>query len=326
MRRLIAWSLLATALTGPRSATAEPPQDLVAQGILCAQATARAERAAAIPPYLLAAISRAEAGRWGGESRENFAWPWTVTTGGAGEFLPTKAAAMARGEELKAAGRTTIDVGCMQVNLQYHPNAFLDLEQAFDPMDNARYAADFLKRLYKRTGSWTEAMGVYHSSDKVRARRYRVKVVRHWNEVRREARTHPAVAATALPQAPAESRYKSTVLPRRYATVVQPRQAGRGIDSARTNALNGRLQAERAVSRDYDKAMKRHEELATWRRARVQGLGTAHVAAMRRAQSALREKLRTANIGRPAFEDRRRSQLDDWRRRQGFIEDGNGGS
>jgi hypothetical protein len=257
MRRWIYLSGLAAALTGPGPAPAEPPQSLVSQGLLCAQATARAERAGAIPPYLLAAISRAETGRWDEESREKFAWPWTVTAGGEGEFYPTKDAAMARVMELKAEGRANIDVGCMQVNLQYHPDAFLDLEQAFDPVDNARYAGDFLKRLYDRTGSWTKAAGIYHSSEEVRARLYRIKVVRHWNEVRRETRSHPAAAAA--PPVPAESRYEPSVPPRRYSTVVPPRQSRQGIDRDRTEALNACLRAERTASRGYDKAMKRHE-------------------------------------------------------------------
>jgi hypothetical protein len=326
MRHWSAWSLLAAALAGPGIASAEPSQNLVAQGYLCAEATTRAERAEAIPPYLLAAISRAESGRWDEDSRENFAWPWTVTAGGEGEFHPTKAAAMARVRQLKAEGRTNIDVGCMQVNLRYHPDAFLDLEQAFDPVDNARYAADFLKRLYDRTGSWTEAAGTYHSSDKARARRYRIKVVRHWNEVRREARKRPATTVAGLPKAPAESRYESAVLPRRYATVVPPRQPGAGGDAARTEALNTRLRAERAASRGYDKAMKRHQEISSWRRARVQGLNTNHVATMRRAQAELRDKLRNANIGRSDFADRRRDQLGEWRRRQGYDPESDGGS
>jgi hypothetical protein len=326
MRRWIAWSLLAAALPGPGAALAEPPQGIAAQGLMCAQATARAERAEAIPPHLLAAISRAESGRWDENNRENFAWPWTVTAGGEGEFYATKGAAMARVKALKAQGRTNIDVGCMQVNLHHHPDAFTDLEQAFDPVDNARYAANFLRRLYDSNGSWTEAAGAYHSSNPLRSRRYRLKVVGLWNEVRREARDRPASTAAARPEAPAESRYESSVLPRRYATVVPPRQYGRGVDGPRTDALNTRLRAERAAARGYDKAMKRHQELTSWRRARVQGLGTAHVAAMRRAQAELRDKLRYANIGRPDFADRRRDQLDEWRRRQDLDSDPDGGS
>jgi hypothetical protein len=66
--------------------------------------------------------------------------------------------------------------------------------------------------------------------------------------------------------------------------------------------------------------------LATWRRARVQGLNTTHIAAMRRAQAALREKLRIANIGRPEFADRRRDQLDTWRLRHRVDPNSDGGS
>ena len=38
----------------------------------------------------------------------------------------------------------------MQVNLGYHPDAFEDLEQAFDPTYNVAYAASFLVELRGR--------------------------------------------------------------------------------------------------------------------------------------------------------------------------------
>ena len=39
----------------------------------------------------------------------------------------------------------------MQVNLMHHPNAFADLDEAFDPAANARYAVTFLSALYQQT-------------------------------------------------------------------------------------------------------------------------------------------------------------------------------
>ncbi len=66
-------------------------------------------------------------------------------------------------QALQARGVQSIDVGCMQVNLLYHPSAFATLDQAFDPAPNASYAARFLRSLYARLGDWPEAAAAYHS-------------------------------------------------------------------------------------------------------------------------------------------------------------------
>ena len=58
----------------------------------------------------------------------------------------------------------SIDVGCMQVNLLHHPQAFATLEQAFDPPTNARYAARFLISLFHQTADWPKAGALYHSA------------------------------------------------------------------------------------------------------------------------------------------------------------------
>ncbi|HJO71542.1 MAG: hypothetical protein QF450_07035 [Rhodospirillales bacterium] len=60
---------------------------------------------------------------------------------------------------LSARGVRNIDVGCMQVNLLYHKDAFATLEEAFEPASNAAYAARFLKDLYATSGSWSAAAG-----------------------------------------------------------------------------------------------------------------------------------------------------------------------
>src|SRR3546814_8422385 len=95
---------------------------------------------------------------------------------GEGRFLPSKAAAIATVRELQARGIRNIDVGCMQVNLHYHPEAFGSLETAFDPQANAAYAADFLATLRAAARSWTRAIGQYHSRQAIRGNGYRAKV------------------------------------------------------------------------------------------------------------------------------------------------------
>ena len=90
-------------------------------------------------------------------------WPWTINVYGNGYFYPTKTEAMAAVLVLQAAGIQSIDVGCMQINLMYHPQAFASLDEAFDPSANVAYAAGFLTRLFRQTGSWPQAAAAYHS-------------------------------------------------------------------------------------------------------------------------------------------------------------------
>ena len=129
----------------------------------CGSAIQRAEQARQTAPGLLAAIGLVESGRMDRRAGRRVAWPWTVTADGVGTFYPTKAAAIQAAQALQARGITSIDVGCMQVNLLAHPAAFRTLEEAFDPAANAVYAARFLTSLYTRLGTWPAAAAGYHS-------------------------------------------------------------------------------------------------------------------------------------------------------------------
>lgn len=154
---------------------------------ICAWAVDRIEQLYKLPGQLLKAISLAESGRFDRQRKERFAWPWTVTSGGPGKYYPTKKAAIAAVRRLKRKGVTNIDVGCMQVNLHYHPNAFANLNQAFNPIENTEYAATFLKRLYKKRRSWSRAVATYHSGLEKRGRKYWRRVVTLWDTERRNA-------------------------------------------------------------------------------------------------------------------------------------------
>jgi Transglycosylase SLT domain len=147
---------------------------------LCAKATNLIERQEGIPRQLLRAISKVESGRFHAKKQIVMAWPWTVMAEGRGRYLPTKTAAIAEVEGLRARGVRNIDVGCMQVNLYYHPDAFADLNQAFDPVANVAYAASYLKALKIEQGSWAKAVAHYHSADPGRYRQYRLKVHVAW--------------------------------------------------------------------------------------------------------------------------------------------------
>jgi soluble lytic murein transglycosylase-like protein len=81
----------------------------------------------------------------------------------------------------QALGNQSIDVGCFQVNLHYHPDAFASLADAFDPASNARYAASLLNRLHDQSGSWPLAIALYHSADPLEGQRYSARVQAAWN-------------------------------------------------------------------------------------------------------------------------------------------------
>ena len=155
---------------------------------LCERSVFHEERAQRIPARLLHAISIAESGRWNKARKEIAAWPWTVTSGGKGQYYPTKIAAIRAVQRLQRQGVRNIDVGCMQVNLRYHPKAFKSLDEAFDPTANARYAGRFLTKLHQKKRSWVQAVKHYHSATRSLHMRYRAKVYKIWRAERRKAR------------------------------------------------------------------------------------------------------------------------------------------
>ncbi len=130
----------------------------------CGAAVAAAEKTRGTAPGLLAAIGLVESGRSDPHTGVRAPWPWTVTAEGVGTFYPDREEAIRAVERLQERGISSIDVGCLQVNLLHHPTAFRTLEDAFDPAANALYAAQFLASLYGRLGDWTRAAAAYHSS------------------------------------------------------------------------------------------------------------------------------------------------------------------
>lgn len=161
----------------PVFSTATPPDPAG----LCEIEVMRQERLYGIPARLLHAISLAESGRYDSSSRAVRAWPWTVMAEGRGRYLSSRQEAIAEVRALQAKGIRNIDVGCMQVNLRAHPDAFETLENAFEPAKNVTYAARFLSSLYDTTGDWTLAASYYHSQTPHLAAAYRERLVRIWD-------------------------------------------------------------------------------------------------------------------------------------------------
>jgi hypothetical protein len=217
--RLVAAAVLTLV---PVLCQAGPPASSASQDkSLCVRPIAEAERREGIPARLLGAISLAESGRPDTGGSAIVAWPWTVMAEGNGRYFDSKAEAIAEVERLRARGVRNIDVGCMQINLMYHPDAFPTLDAAFDPATNVGYGAALLKSLRRSSGSWSQAVAQYHSQDGERGQTYMARVMRIWSSpAGRQAMPVLAAAATmdeAKP-APLEGASAASLVARAAAT------------------------------------------------------------------------------------------------------------
>jgi hypothetical protein len=143
------------------AAAAVLPDPVEGDAAICLRAILEAQERHGIPNNLLLGIGLQEAGtRRDGTLT---VWPWAVNAAGEGRLFESAQAAMDWVRLRQAAGVGSIDVGCMQINLRWHPEAFQSLEEGFTPALNADYAARFLRDLYEQTGDWRVAAGSYHS-------------------------------------------------------------------------------------------------------------------------------------------------------------------
>lgn len=167
------------------------------QTVDCEQAGQAAEQAFGLPAGLLLAIGRVESGRWSAGLQRTVSWPWSIDVDGTAHIFDNLDEAK-RALLGLAGGRHSIDVGCFQISLLYHPDAFADSEQAFDPVANADYAARFLVSLKDRLGSWRAAVAAYHSADPSRGGPYGDRVFATWSHGTVPTNTAP-VGFAAVP-------------------------------------------------------------------------------------------------------------------------------
>ncbi len=165
-------------MCGPLAAKALPRTSATLNpSALCSAAISTAQQRYAIPPGLLGSIAKVESGRPIDSITDIRAWPWTIDADGTGVFFNTKAEAVAWSQGAGQRGVRSLDVGCMQVDLQMHPDAFTSLDDAFDPTANVDYAARYLRQLHAEAhGDWNIAVGLYHSHTPYLAADYRDRV------------------------------------------------------------------------------------------------------------------------------------------------------
>lgn len=179
IKTFISSIIIATILSGFANASS------IDDTIICTKLTSKAERKEKIKKHLLTTISNVETGRWNAETKSRTTWPWTINSNGKSSYFQSKEEAIKAVEELQAQGISSIDIGCMQINLHYHSDAFSSLEDAFDPEKNITYAAKFIKKLYISAGKdWDKAATDYHSKNDTKAKIYGEKVAKIFNEIK----------------------------------------------------------------------------------------------------------------------------------------------
>jgi hypothetical protein len=275
-------SLTAAVLT-PLLVSAEPAQVIENAWKLCDFQTQQVEQRKGIPRYLLKSISLAETGRWDRQEQANVAWPWTVTALGVGNHFQNKVKALKYVRFLQANAITNIDVGCMQVNLYYHGDAFASLEDAMDPATNVTYAAKHLKRLYQSNRSWTKATGFYHSTMPKRVQGYKLKVLKYWKQQRQHA----------------------------------GRKDRKAVDHQRMAKLNANHKQQKQDALNGTSTNAHSSQLAAWRSGDTKSHNMATLATMRRASKSAQWQEKYPHDGRDKtgknFADKRRRQLNKWR-------------
>ena len=207
---MLAWLALLALAAWPCGARAQDAASL------CRAQAGAVEHAMGLPPGLLLAVGRVESGRSDPQSHDVLPWPWSVNDEGADHVFTTAFDAIAYVVAARGRGSRSLDVGCFQVNLQFHPDAFATVAEAFDPAANAHYAGQLLSDLHRRAGSWEEAVRLYHSATPWRGEAYRDLVLSRWAETS----LAPAPVVVALPLA----------VPAALATTLAPGPAARAAE------------------------------------------------------------------------------------------------
>jgi hypothetical protein len=171
------------------SKTTNSPIGYFGQHDLCESEIVKVEKKHGFPHRLFMAIGTVESGR-SMDCKTKRPWPWTICANGKSYYFSTKSAAIAAAKRLISRGIRNIDVGCMQVNLLHHSDAFKTLEEAFTPKYNVAYAAKFFMQLKNTYNSWTHAVGYYHSKAARYYKPYCTMVYNTWKKVRDLAINH----------------------------------------------------------------------------------------------------------------------------------------
>ena len=139
-----------------------------------------------LPPEVLYAVALTESARQVDSTGNVRPWPWTLNVQGQGHFFASRKEAEFALQQHFDQGRTSIDIGLMQVNWRYHRQRLGSPQLALDPYHNLRVAAEILRDCHQSRQVWWAAVGCYHAPNSPqRADRYRARVRAHWQRLTR---------------------------------------------------------------------------------------------------------------------------------------------
>ena len=243
MYRILSLCVLSLAWLIPSgSLSAKEASASFADTDICLYYTSLQEKKFGIKENLLSTIALVETGRYNPDHRlGSHPWPWTVTSAKGGTYHKSKKEAVAEVKKLISQGIKSVDVGCMQINLKFHGSAFSSIEEALDPDKNTAYAASYLARLHKQTGSWGKAATTYHSGSQEKALKYEEKLISAWRKLNQFTAKHNL---SQLAEADIQMRPKETPSPTHHRKV-EPISYVDNHDQAKVFASEWRAQKMR---------------------------------------------------------------------------------
>jgi soluble lytic murein transglycosylase-like protein len=152
-----------------------PGHAAAADNQVCEREMARAAQVNDIPLNVLYAVGLTETGHRGTLN------PFDMNVDGRTVSSASLAEALGKFNAERARGAKLIDIGCMQINHHWHAADFHSVTEMFDPATNVRYAANFLKELRAREGTWTLAVARYNAGPNADAaqKKYVCAVIRN---------------------------------------------------------------------------------------------------------------------------------------------------
>lgn len=139
---------------------------------VCEQAISAAEKQYNLPPFILHAIAITESGVKGRP------YPYAMNIKGKAHYAGS--AQEMYNIVMQHGPTSSIDVGCVQVNLKWHGKRFPNWAALLDPQTNAQYAAFHLTELFREFGSWNAAVSAYHSRTSWRGVNYACLVSKNY--------------------------------------------------------------------------------------------------------------------------------------------------
>ncbi len=166
----------------------------------CTQAIQTIYTQEAIPKDILTAVALTETGTMQKGRLEPY--PWAINVEGKGFLFSTKQKAIDAVNAYLKQGKTSIDIGCMQLNWYWHGQKFgHSVEKAFDPQTNITIGAQYIKEHYQTYKNWDKAVSRYHSGTSTFAHQYYQKYASNLKIARANLGiTHSSVINSALVQ------------------------------------------------------------------------------------------------------------------------------